>query len=63
VALAASGFRVGAPALGERRIRQLGPAALLPPATLERKNHKMIETQRRLAPGIHDDHGLTLWHE
>ena len=23
----------------------------------------MIETQRRLAPGIHDNHGLTLWHE
>ena len=23
----------------------------------------MIETQQRLAPGIHDNHGLTLWHE
>lgn len=23
----------------------------------------MMETQRRLAPGIHDNHGLTLWHD
>lgn len=23
----------------------------------------MIEIQRRLAPGIHDNHGLTLWHD